>query len=79
MKKLILIVTIVAVTFVWYGFQNGIAKRTNYIEHSSNFPAANLTRADLTGANLEGVNLDGVILCKTIMPDGSINNSSCKN
>jgi len=25
------------------------------------------------------VSLDGVILCNTTMPDGTINNSSCKN
>ena len=35
--------------------------------------------ADLTGANLSGVSLDGVILCNTTMPDGTINNISCKN
>tara|TARA_B100000686_G_C16614661_1_gene875734 strand:- start:382 stop:621 length:240 start_codon:yes stop_codon:yes gene_type:complete len=78
MKKLLLVITLLAVTFVWYGFQDGIVKETTYIENSSNLPPANLTGADLTGANLRGVNLDGVILCNTIMPNGSINNSSCK-
>ena len=79
MKKLVVIITVVTATFVWYGFQGGTVKETTYIDNSSNLPAANLTGADLTGANLRGVNLDGVILCNTIMPDGSINNSSCKN
>jgi uncharacterized protein YjbI with pentapeptide repeats len=37
------------------------------------------TGADLTGANLGGVSLYGVILCNTTMPDGKINNTSCKN
>ena len=79
MKKLLLIITLVAVTFVWYGFQDGAVKEINYIEKRSNLPAANLTGADLTGANIKGVNFNGVILCYTTMPDGSLNNSSCKN
>ena len=29
--------------------------------------------------SFSGVSLDGVILCNTTMPDGTINNTSCKN
>ena len=79
MKRLAVIVTLVTATFVWYGFQGGSAKATNGVKEKSNLPATNMTGANLTGANLEGVSLDGVILCKTTMPDGTINNSSCKN
>ena len=79
MKKLVVIITVVTATFVWYGFQGDSAKATNGGKERSNLPATNLTGADLTGANLKGVNLDGVILCNTTMPDGAINNSSCKN
>ena len=79
MKKLVVIITMVTATFVWHGFQGDSAKATNGGKERSNLPATNLTGADLTGANLKGVNLDGVILCKTTMPDGTINNSSCKN
>ncbi len=78
MKKLVVIITLVAAAFVWYGFQGGSVKETTFIGNNSNLPPANLTGADLTGANLIGVDLNGVILCNTIMPDGSINNSSCK-
>jgi uncharacterized protein YjbI with pentapeptide repeats len=42
-------------------------------------PPTNFTGADLTGANIGGVSLDGVILYKTTMPDGTINNASCKD
>ena len=78
MKKLFVIIAACAAAFVWYGFQGESVKERTVIDNSSILPPANLTGADLTGANLRGVNLDGVILCKTIMPDGSINNSSCK-
>ena len=79
MRKLLLIITAVAATFLWYGFQGESIKAETIAENSSNLPATNLTGADLTGANLEGVSLNGVILCNTTMPDGKINNSSCKN
>tara|TARA_B100000686_G_C16589711_1_gene862664 strand:- start:311 stop:550 length:240 start_codon:yes stop_codon:yes gene_type:complete len=78
MKKLVVIITACAATFVWYGFQGGSVKEKTFIDNTSILSPANLTGADLTGANLRGVDLDGVILCNTIMPDGSINNSSCK-
>ena len=78
MKKLVVIITACAAAFVWYGFQGASVKEKTFIDNSSILPPANLTGADLTGANLRGVDLDGVILCNTIMPDGSINNSSCK-
>ena len=79
MKKLVVIITVVTATFVWYGFQGDRAKATNGVKERSKLPATNLTGADLTGANLKGVSLDGAILCNTIMPDGTINNSDCKN
>ncbi len=79
MKKLVVIITVVTATFVWYGFQGDSAKAINRVKERSELPATNLTGADLTGANLKGVDLDGVILCNTIMPDGKINNSSCLN
>ena len=48
----------------------------------ANLSKADLSQADLSGANLTGVdlreaNLRGAILCKTTMPDGVIDNSSC--
>ena len=77
MKKLVPILIMIVATLIWYGFEN--VKATTVSEASSDLPATNLTGADLTGANLTGVSLDGVILCNTTMPDGKINNSSCKN
>ena len=79
MKKLILVVTGIAVIFIWYGFQGERINAKTDFENSTNLPPTNLTGANLTGAKLEGVNLDGVILCNTTMPDGSINNSNCQN
>ena len=48
---------------------------------------ANLNNAKLKGAKLEGANLwqpdlnranlEGATFCKTIMPDGSVNNADC--
>jgi hypothetical protein len=51
------------------------------MEHTtgSDIPPTNFTGADLTGAKLGEVSLDVVILCNTTMPDGAINNTSCKN
>ena len=79
MKKLVLTICVITATFVWYGFEgkSSIAKLGSEI--SSDMPPTNFTGADLTGANLGAVSLDGVILCETAMPDGTINNSSCKN
>ena len=79
MKKLVLIIFVIAATFIWYGFEGKSVKATTGSETSSDMPPTNFTGADLTGANLRGVSLDGVILCNTTMPDGTINNSSCKN
>ena len=61
-------------TLVWYGFQNKSTAVMKTIQTITDF-----TGADLTGANLGGVSLDGLILCNTTMPDGKINNTSCKN
>ena len=79
MKKLVLTICVITATFVWYGFEvkSSIAKPGSEI--SSDMPPTNFTGADLTGANLGGVSLGGVILCNTTMPDGTINNTSCKN
>jgi len=79
MKKLVQVIIVVAATFIWYGFQGQSVKSTTGSETSSDILPTNFTGADLTGANLGGVSLDGVILCNTTMPDGTINNSSCKN
>ena len=79
MKNLVLLIIIVTATFIWYGYEYGIAKTTKRSEIDSDFPPTNFSGADLTGANLTGVRIDGVILCNTTMHDGTINNSSCKN
>ncbi|MZH42598.1 MAG: pentapeptide repeat-containing protein [Nitrospinae bacterium] len=79
MKKLVLITIMIAATFIWYGLEGKSVKATTGSETSSDMPATNFTGADLTGANLGGVSLNGVILCNTTMPDGTINNTSCKN
>ena len=79
MKKLVLVIIVIAATFIWYGFQGQNVKATTVSETSSDIPPTNFTGADLTGATLGGVSLDGVILCNTTMPDGTINNTSCKN
>ena len=79
MKKLVLIIIMVAATFIGYGFQGDTVKATTGSKSSADMPPTNFTGANLTGAILGGVSLDGVILCNTTMPDGTINNSSCKN
>ena len=79
MKKLVLIIIVIAATFIWYGFQGQSVKAMTGSETNSDMLPTNFTRTDLTGATLEGVSLDGVILCNTIMPDGKTNNSNCKN
>ena len=79
MKKLVLIIIVLAATFFWYGFQGYSVKSTTGSTISSDMPPTNFTGADLKGANLGEVSLDNVILCNTTMPDGTINNTSCKN
>jgi len=79
MKKIVLVIIVIATTFVWYGFEGKSITAITESETSSDMPPTNFTGADLTGAKLGGVSLDGVILCNTTMPDGTINNSSCKN
>jgi hypothetical protein len=64
MNNLFLMIMIICLSVFWYGFQS---KRIN------------ATTGSETGSNLSGVSLDGVILCNTNMPDGTINNSGCKN
>jgi uncharacterized protein YjbI with pentapeptide repeats len=79
MKKITLLIIVFAVIFIWYGFQGNSIKATTGSESNSDIAPTNFTGADLTGAILVGGSLDGVILCNTTMPDGTINNSSCKN
>jgi hypothetical protein len=79
MNKLVLIIIVLAATFIWYGFEGKSVIATTGSEASSDMPPTNFTGADLTVANLGGVSLDGVILCNTTLPDGTINNTSCKN
>jgi len=79
MKNLVLLIIILVLAFIWYGFQGKSFQTTRVGETSSDTPPINFTGADLTGATLGGVSLHGVILCNTTMPDGTINNSSCKN
>jgi uncharacterized protein YjbI with pentapeptide repeats len=74
-----LLIIMVAFTFIWYEFQGKSVHATTGSESSSDIPPTNFTGADLTEAILGGVSLDGVILCNTTMPDGKINNTSCKN
>ena len=77
-NKLAIVIGI-ATTFYWHGFEGKSVTATTGSETNSDMPPTNFTGADLTGAILEGVSLDGVILCNTTMPDGTVNNSSCKN
>ena len=79
MNKLHIFIILFALSVIWYGFEGESVKATTGSETSSDMPPTNFTGADLTGANLGAVSLDGVILCGTTMPDGTINNSSCKN
>ena len=74
MKKLVLIIIVFAATFIWYGFEGQSVTAITGSETSFDMPPTNFT-----GADLGEVNLDGVILCNTTMPDGTINNTSCKN
>jgi uncharacterized protein YjbI with pentapeptide repeats len=79
MKKLVLVIIVIAAIFIWYGFKGQSVKAITWSETSSDMPQTNFTGADLIGENLGGVSLNGVILCKTTMPDGTINNISCIN
>jgi uncharacterized protein YjbI with pentapeptide repeats len=79
MKKSVLVIIVIAATFIWYGFQGQSVQATTGSETSSDMPPTNFTEADFTRANLGGVSLDGFILCNTTIPDGTINNTSCKN
>lgn len=38
---------------------------------------ANFSRTTLKGANLSGADTTGTVWCRTIMPDGQMNNSGC--
>ena len=43
----------------------------------ANLSQANLSEANFRGAEIHGAYLDTAVFCKTIMPDGKINNSGC--
>lgn len=43
----------------------------------SSITDADLTDADLTGATIVRMSLSSAILCRTTMPDGSVNNDDC--
>ncbi|MDC0136556.1 pentapeptide repeat-containing protein [Sulfitobacter sp.] len=45
--------------------------------NGANLSGALLKEADLFGANLEDAIMRGAILCKTLMPDYSMNDSGC--
>ena len=79
MKKLVLVIIVIAATFVWYGFEGKSVTATTGSETSSDMPPTNFTGADLTGAKLGGVSLHGVVLCNTAMPDGTLNMRDYKN
>ena len=76
-KSLVLLVIVIAISILWYGFQSQRVNATEESETSANFSGADLTGANLTDVNLTGVILDGVIFCNTTMPDGTINNVGC--
>jgi uncharacterized protein YjbI with pentapeptide repeats len=78
-KSLVLLVILITASIFWSGFQSQRFNATEGSETSTHFSGADLTGANLKGVNLTGVILDGVIFCNTTMPDGTINNSSCKN
>jgi hypothetical protein len=44
---------------------------------NANMKGAVLSGANLKGAKMEGAKLDDAKFCKTVMPDGSINDSGC--
>ena len=79
MNKLHFFIILFALSVFWYGLEGKSVTATTGSKTSSDMPPTNFSRADLKGAKLGGVSLDGVILCNTTMPDGTINNSSCKN
>jgi hypothetical protein len=70
---------LITATKFWYGFQSEGINATVGSETSTNLSEANFTEENLTGKILGGVIIDGVILCKTTMPDGTINKVGCKN
>ena len=46
---------------------------------NTNLSNTDLSYANLKGSTVEGTNFDGAIFYRTIMPDGSVNNSSGRN
>ena len=45
--------------------------------YNAKLEGANISEADLRKANLNNAKLKGATFCKTIMPDGSVNNADC--
>jgi hypothetical protein len=54
----------------------GADLRGTNLQHTD-FRFANLTRVDFRGTNLSTANLDGALLCQTIRPNGTRDNSDC--
>ena len=69
MNKLIVIIGLIATTFIWWGFQSETVNATGEVQ----------TGVDFTGVNLKGVKLLGTIFSKTTMPDGTTNNTDSDN
>jgi hypothetical protein len=44
---------------------------------NANLSSACLVGADLSGGTLKNANMNGTVFCRTMMPDGSTNNSGC--
>jgi uncharacterized protein YjbI with pentapeptide repeats len=56
-------------------FSNAYLRETNFT--GADLSDAVLSSANLKGAVLTGANLKGAKFCKTIMPDGAVNDSGC--
>jgi hypothetical protein len=56
-------------------FAGAVVKNANLSK--STLSEACFLGADLTDANLKGANTSGAIFCRTVMPDGSVNDSGC--
>lgn len=46
--------------------------------YGANLRGANLSGANLSGADLSHANLEAVVLCRTVMPNGSVHDRDCQ-
>ena len=53
------------------------ADLSDSVLNSANMKGAVLSGANLKGAKMDGAKLDDAKFCKTVMPDGSVNDSGC--